>query len=83
MATGSFPGVQSGQSVMLTPHRLPVPSVMKEYSYTSTPPYGPYGLYRASVPYKVTLYLSLHLTSSVKKVLRKFVKLYVVIYFIL
>ena len=24
--------------------------VKKENSYTSTPPYGPYGLYRASVP---------------------------------
>jgi len=27
-----------------------VPLVMKESSYNSTPPYGPYGLYRASVP---------------------------------
>ena len=80
MGTTSFPGVKSGRSVTLTPHPLLVPLVMKEYSYTSTPPmgrtactepqclyngalylyltvhlylyspYGPYGLYRASVP---------------------------------
>jgi hypothetical protein len=93
MGTRSFPGVKSGRDVMLTPHPLLVPLVMKEQSYTSTPPmgrtactepqclyiraipllplwtvrplqslsactvelylycpYGPYGLYRASVP---------------------------------
>jgi hypothetical protein len=39
-------GVQSGRGVTLTPHPLLVPLVMKDlYS-----PYGPYGLYRASVP---------------------------------
>jgi len=30
MGTGSFPGVKSGQGVMLTPHPLLVPLVMKE-----------------------------------------------------
>jgi len=78
MGTGSFPGVKSGRGVTLVSHPLLVPLVMKEYSYTSTPPmsrtacmepqclykgalyptvelylyppYGPYGLYRASVP---------------------------------
>ena len=50
MGTGSFPGVKSGRSVTLTPHPLLVSLVMKEQSYTSTLPYEPYGLYRASVP---------------------------------
>ena len=47
---GLSPGVKSGRGVTLTPHPLLVPLVMKAQSYTSTPPYGPYGLYRASVP---------------------------------
>ena len=47
---GLFPGVKSGRDVTLTPHPLLVPWSRKGYSYTSTPPYGPYGLYRASVP---------------------------------
>jgi len=34
----------------LTHYPLLVPLVMKEYSYTFTLHYGPYGLYRASVP---------------------------------
>jgi len=50
MGAGSFPGVKSGQGVMLTPH-LPSSAVGHErvelYLYS---PYGPYGLYRASVP---------------------------------
>jgi len=78
MGTGFLPGVKSGRGVMLIPHLLLVPLVMKEQSYASTPPmgrtactepqclykgalyltvelylyspYGPYGLYRASVP---------------------------------
>jgi len=33
-----FPGVKSGRGVTLTPHPLLMPLVMKEYSYTSTPP---------------------------------------------
>jgi len=40
MGTGSFLGVNSGRSVTLTPHPLLVLLVMKEYSYTSTPPMG-------------------------------------------
>jgi len=40
MGTESFPGVKSGRGVTLTPHPLLVPLVMKEYSYTSTPPAG-------------------------------------------
>jgi len=43
-------GVKSGRGVTLTPHPLLVSLVMKKYSYTSTPPYGAYGLYRATVP---------------------------------
>jgi hypothetical protein len=40
MGTESFSGVKSGRGVTLTPHPLLVPLVMKEYSYTSTPPMG-------------------------------------------
>jgi hypothetical protein len=40
MGTGFFPGVKSGRGVTLTPHPLLVPLVMKELSYTSTPPMG-------------------------------------------
>ena len=40
MGTGSFPGVKSGRGVTLTTYPLLVPLVMKEYSYTSTPPMG-------------------------------------------
>ena len=40
MGTGSFPGVKSDRGVTLTPHPLLVPLVMKEQSYTSTPPVG-------------------------------------------
>jgi hypothetical protein len=48
MATGSFPVVKSGRGMTLTPHPLLVP-----WSWQSRAiplfPYGPYGLYRASV----------------------------------
>jgi hypothetical protein len=65
MGTVFIQGVKSGRGVTLTHQSLPVPLVMKELSYTSEPPmgrtactvnlyisspYGPYGLYRASVP---------------------------------
>jgi len=56
MGTGSFPGVKSGQGMTLTPHPLLVPLVMKDYSYTPTPPMGrtactePQCLYK-SAPY--------------------------------
>jgi len=49
MGTGSFPGVKSGRGVMLTPHPLLVPWSRKGRAI-SLLPYGPYGLYRASVP---------------------------------
>jgi hypothetical protein len=49
MGTGSFLGVKNGRAVTLTPHPLIV-----LWSSISRPipllPYGPYGLYRASVP---------------------------------
>jgi hypothetical protein len=54
MGTESFPGVKNGRGVTLTPHPLLVPLVMKEYSYTSTPPVGrtactePQGLYKGA-----------------------------------
>jgi len=50
MGTGSFSGAKSGRGVTLTPDPLLVPLVIKEYSYTVYSHYGPYGLYRASVP---------------------------------
>jgi hypothetical protein len=40
MGTGSFPGVKNGRGVRLTLYPLLLPLVMKEYSYTSTPPMG-------------------------------------------
>jgi len=49
VGTGSFPGVESGRHVTLTPHPLLVPWSRKG-SVIPLPPYGPYGLYRASVP---------------------------------
>jgi len=52
MVTWSFLGVKSGRGVTLTLHPFLVPLVTKEYSYTSTPPLGRNGLYRASVPVK-------------------------------
>jgi hypothetical protein len=35
-----FPGVKSGRGVTLTPHPLLVPLVVKDLSYTSSPPMG-------------------------------------------
>ena len=61
MGAGSFSGVKSGRGVTLTPH--PTSSAVGHervelYLYS---PYGPYGLYRASVPLKgYTLPLPLH-----------------------
>jgi hypothetical protein len=49
MGTGSFPGVKSGRYVTLTPHHLLVPWSWEDRA-TPLPPYGPFGLYRASVP---------------------------------
>jgi len=49
MGTGSFSEVKSGQGVTLTPHPLLVPWSWQVELYLYSP-YGPYGLYRASVP---------------------------------
>jgi hypothetical protein len=38
MGTGSFPGVESGRGVTMTPHPLLVSRSNSEYSYTSTLP---------------------------------------------
>jgi hypothetical protein len=60
MGTGSFPGVKSGRGVTLTPHPFScrVHESVDLYLYS---PYGPYGLYRASVPVQgCTLPLSYH-----------------------
>jgi len=50
MGTGSFQGVNSGRGVTLTPHPLLVPWLWKSRAIPLLPPYGPYGLCRASVP---------------------------------
>jgi len=49
MGTGSFPGVNSGRGVTLTPHPLLVPWSRKNRAIPLLP-YEPFGLYRASVP---------------------------------
>jgi hypothetical protein len=51
MDTGSFPGVNSGRGLTLTPQPLLVPWKGRAISLL---PYGPYGLYRAS---KCTLHM--------------------------
>jgi len=52
MGTRSLTGVKSGRSVTLTPHPLLVPWSWKSRAIPLIP-YGPYGLYRASVPVQV------------------------------
>ena len=47
--TGSFPGVKSGRGVTLTPHPLLVTRSRKSRAIPLLP-YGPYDLYRVSVP---------------------------------
>ena len=49
IGTGSFPGVKSDRGVRLTIHPLLVPW-SKKCRAIPLLPYGPYGLYRASVP---------------------------------
>ena len=49
LGTGSFPGIKSGRGVTLTPHPLLVPWSWKGRTIP-LPPYGPYCLYRASLP---------------------------------
>ena len=50
MGIGSFLGVKSGRGVTLTPHPLLVPFGHERVELYLYSPYGPYGLYRASVP---------------------------------
>ena len=49
MRTVSFPEVKSGRGVTLTPHPLLCRGHERVELYLYSP-YGPYGLYRASVP---------------------------------
>jgi len=49
MGTGSFPEVNSGRVMTLTPHPFKCRGEERVELYLYTP-YGPYGLYRASVP---------------------------------
>jgi len=49
MSTVYFQGVKSGQGVALTPHHLLVPWSLRGKAIPLLP-YGPYGLYKASVP---------------------------------
>ena len=51
-----FPEAKSGQGVTLTPHPLLVPWSSKSRAIPLHP-YGPYGLYRASVPVQGAIYL--------------------------
>ena len=59
MRTGSFPGVKSGRDVTLIPHPLLVPLVMKEYSYTFTPPMVRTACTEPQCLYKGALYLTI------------------------
>jgi len=58
MGTGSFLGLKSGRAVTLTPHTFYCRGHERVQLYLYSP-YGPYGLYRATVPYKGDLYLYL------------------------
>jgi hypothetical protein len=59
MGTGSVSGVKNGRGVTLTSHPLLVPLVMKEQSYTSTPPMGRTACTEPQCLYKGDLYLYL------------------------
>jgi len=59
MYTGTFPGVKSGRGVTLTPHSFQCRG-QEKVELCLYSPYGPYDLYRASVPYKGSLYLCLY-----------------------
>ena len=50
MGTGSFPEVKSGRGMTLIPHPLLVCRGQERVELYLYSPYGPYGLYRASVP---------------------------------
>jgi hypothetical protein len=49
IGTGFFPGVKNGRGVTLSPHPLLVPWSRKDKVILYSP-YGPYDLYRTSVP---------------------------------
>ena len=49
MGARSFPGVKNGRGVTLTPHPIKCHGQERVELYLYSP-YGPYGLYRASVP---------------------------------
>ena len=57
MGTGSFPGVKSSRGVTLIPHPFPVPLVMKEWSYNSTPAMGRTAGMEPQCLYKGALYV--------------------------
>jgi hypothetical protein len=57
MGTGYFPGVKRGRGVTLTPDPLLVCHGHERVELYLYSPYGPYGLYRASVPVQGALYL--------------------------
>jgi hypothetical protein len=59
MRTGSFLGVKSGRGMTLNPHPLLVPLIMKEYSYTPTPPIGRTACTEPQCLYESALYLCL------------------------
>jgi len=69
MVTGSLPGVKSDRGVKLTPHPFKYRGEERvELDLYS--PYGPYGLYRASVPAQwCTLPLYLYCLFALKKVI--------------
>jgi hypothetical protein len=58
MGTGSFPGVKSGRGVTLTPHPFQCRGHERVELYLYSL-YGPYGLYRASVPVQEYTFLYL------------------------
>jgi len=58
---GFSPGVKSGRGVTLTPHPVLVPLVMKEFSYTSTPPMGRTACTEPQCLYKGVLYLYIYI----------------------
>ena len=71
MGTGSFPGVKNGRGVTLTPHPASSTVVMKECSYTSTPPMGRTACTEPQCLYKGDLYLYLiNVTILEKKILK-------------
>ena len=73
LVPGLSRGEKSGRGVTLTAHPLLVPLVMKEYSYTSTPPMGRTACTEPQCLHKGALYL-FFLLSIVKSAVKKFNK---------